>query len=610
MDDILLDIQNLTVTLQLANTSANVVDGIDISIKRGQTFALVGESGCGKSMTAASILQLLPMAARIAKHSKVMLGDRDLLDLSEVAMREIRGRKIAMIFQEPMTSLNPVMTIADQIGEVLTTHFGTSGAAREQRILELLLSVGIKDAKQRMYDYPHQFSGGMKQRAMIAIALAGEPDILIADEPTTALDVTIQAQVLDLLQELQQQTGMAILLITHDLGVVKRMADQVAVMYAGHLVECSSAQQFFSAAKHPYSQQLFASLPSLEKRQQHLSVIKGFVPPLGTAFKGCRFADRCPSAWPTCESKAPHWLLVEDVQVRCHLYDDNIVDKPIQVEHPAKEAETIKASHEVKPNILSVNDLKVYFPIRKGLLKRTVGHVKAVDGISFELQEGQTLAIVGESGSGKTTAGTAILRLIELSSGEIFYKEQLLATLSKRQLQPLRKDLQIIFQDPFSSMNPRMMVGDIIAEGVIAHSIEPDPTKRKLYIEELLAQVGLNKTAMLRYPHEFSGGQRQRICIARALATQPKVIICDEPTSALDVSVQAQILNLLQELQQRYGLSYIFISHNMSVVAYIAHHVAVMQHGKIVEQGTAERVLTSPAHPYTQELLAAIPSIA
>ncbi len=609
MDNHLLNIQNLTVSLPRASGTATVIDGIDLCIKRGETFALVGESGCGKSMTALAIMQLLPMAASIEKHSQIQLDGENLLALSEMAMRRIRGRRIAMIFQEPMTSLNPVMTIADQIGEVLSHHFGLRGHKKQQRILELMNNVGIDDAESRMYDYPHQFSGGMKQRVMIAMALAGEPELLIADEPTTALDVTIQAQVLTLLQQLQQQTGLAILLITHDLAIVKQMADHIAVMYAGHLIEQATAKEFFALPQHPYSQQLFASLPSLEKRQQRLSVIKGSVPPLGTVYNACRFAERCRYAWQTCATLAPRWLSHDHHQVRCHLYDEQINNKlKIDVTEILVE-ENKQIVQNISQPLLKVENLKIYFPIKKGLFKRTVAYVKAVDGISFTLQQGQTLAIVGESGSGKTTAGAAILQLIKTTTGKVYYRDQLLQQLTRRRLKSLRQELQIIFQDPFSSMNPRMRVSDIIGEGIIAHGLEPNPIKRQQYIAQLLQQVGLSEEYLPRYPHEFSGGQRQRICIARALATKPKIIICDEPTSALDVSVQAQILNLLKQLQESFGLSYIFISHNISVVAYLADYVAVMQHGKIVEQGSAEQILTDPRHAYTQQLLAAVPRL-
>jgi len=606
--DTILRLENLQMTFP----QAQVIDGLSFSLKKGKTLALLGESGCGKSMTALSILQLLPPTARLDANSHIFYHDQDLLNLSEVAMRKIRGRRIAMIFQEPMTSLNPVFTIGEQIGEVLKCHFGTAGAARQQKILQLLEQVGIPDCDRMIHEYPHQLSGGMKQRVMIAMALAGEPEVLIADEPTTALDVTIQAQVLELLRDIQTQTGMAILLITHDLGVVKAVADEVAVMYAGQLVEQASSGAFFKEPRHPYSQKLFDSLPSFEKRQQQLQVIKGFVPKLSETLPACHFANRCPYAWSTCHEIAPKWLTVQGVQLRCHLYDKTIQQAAPTVEAkdsvPVTVGEHLADSKPFQP-LLTVKQLNVHFPIQKGLLKRTVAYVKAVDGISFSLMQGETLAIVGESGCGKTTTGRAILQLIRPTAGSIHYQKLDLMHLSAKTLRILRRDIQMIFQDPFSSMNPRMMVEDIIAEGMLAHGLGGNAEQRQRRIIELLEAVGLPGESCHRYPHEFSGGQRQRICIARALAVEPKIIICDEPTSALDVSVQAQILNLLKRLQQEFSLSYIFISHNMSVVAYLADRILVMHKGKVVEEGTTRDLLFSPKHSYTRKLLAAVPTV-
>jgi len=585
------------------------VDGISFDIRRGETFALLGESGCGKSMTALSLLQLLPPQAAGNVSGAVLLGGSDLLTFSEMAMQDVRGSRIAMIFQEPMTSLNPVLTVGDQIGEVLERHKGLRGKARRDRVLDLLDAVGIPDRTRRYRDYPHQLSGGMKQRVMIAIALAGEPELLIADEPTTALDVTIQAQILELLKQLQQESGMAILLITHDLGVVSGMADHVGVMYAGHIVELASRDAFFAKPLHPYSQKLFASLPGQHKRGQPLAVIQGSVPSLACEFKACRFADRCDFAWGTCREVAPRWLEVNQGHfARCHLNDPAITAPPRARPAPQVERHAANETLEAGQGLLVIDRLKVHFPIHQGLFKRTVGHVKAVDGVSLELQRGRTVALVGESGCGKTTVGKSVLQLIRPTAGSVRYNGVELTNMSVGALRRHRRDLQIIFQDPYSSMNPRMMVGDIIEEGMQAQNIGT-PAQRRKRVEALLNQVGLSSEASQRYPHEFSGGQRQRICIARALAVDPKVIICDEPTSALDVSVQAQILNLLKGLQDELGLAYLFITHNMSVVEYLAHTVAVMYLGRIVEYGTVDEVLKEPKHPYTQALLSAVPTL-
>jgi peptide/nickel transport system ATP-binding protein len=608
----LLEVKDLRTYLGQGDTAVRAVDGLDFSIYRGETFVLLGESGCGKSMTALSLMRLLPPSGRIIA-GRVMLDGHDLLKLPEAAMRAIRGGRIAMIFQEPQSSLNPVLTVGAQIGEALACHKGLKGAAQRARVLKLLDAVGIPDRARRYHEYPHQLSGGMKQRVMIAMALAGEPDLLIADEPTTALDVTIQAQVLELLQQLQQEMGMAILLITHDLGVVAQMADRVGVMYAGHIVEQRDRAPFFKAPAHPYSRKLFDSLPERGKRGQVLSVIRGTVPSLTHAFPACRFESRCDSAWETCRRVAPGWTLLLPAQgVRCHLHDPRYKDtRPPSTRDPS--APTLKTWAEAAidgQGLLAVQGLKVHFPIRKGILQRVVGQVRAVDGISLDIARGATLALVGESGCGKTTAGKGILRLIEPTEGTVCFNSENLIALKGQDLRRRRADIQFIFQDPYSSMNPRMMIADIIEEGMIAQRIGKTKAEREARVDELLQQVGLRpEEVKYRYPHEFSGGQRQRICIARALAVNPKLIICDEPTSALDVSVQAQILNLLKELQNRLGLAYLFITHNLAVVEYLAHYVAVMYLGRIVEQGTVDEVLKQPKHPYTRALLSAVPVI-
>jgi peptide/nickel transport system ATP-binding protein len=599
----LLKVSGLTVAIG----QGRPVDNVSFEIKPGETFALLGESGCGKSMTALAVMRLLPPAAQLSGGSVAYAassGTQQLMALTEAEMRSMRGGGIGMIFQEPATSLNPVMTIGQQIGEALALHRGLSGAAARQRARELLEAVGLPAAERRLDEYPFQLSGGMKQRAMIAMALAGEPELLIADEPTTALDVTIQAQVLDLLKELQRERNMGMLLITHDLGVVERMADHVGVMYAGQLVEVAPREQFFSSPAHPYSRKLFAALPERAGHGQRLTTIPGRVPPLDTQHVGCRFAPRCSEALPDCSVIEPAWYpLPETQQVRCHLFDPQRQGMHVVLQ-PLVQSETVPVLpvESTAAPLLQVSDLKVHFPIRKGLLQRTVGHVPAVDGVSFSLQAGRTLALVGESGCGKTTVGKAILQLIRPTAGSVQLSGQELTELSGSALQPLRAQAQMVFQDPFASLNPRMRVGAIIAEGMRALGQREGIPER---IAELLEQVGLRADMATRYPHEFSGGQRQRIAIARALAVNPKLIVCDEPTSALDVSVQAQIINLLHDLQQQLGLAYLFITHNMAVVDYLADEVAVMYKGRIVEMGSAADVLGKPQHEYTQTLLSA-----
>lgn len=609
MTNPLLKIESLQTSFSTAEGMVRAVDGISLEIHKGQTFALLGESGCGKSMTALSTMRLLPEPAGRITEGAIHLNGDDLLQLPEVAMREVRGKRIAMIFQEPMTSLNPVLTIGQQIAESVRQH--ADAQARQNKVLELLEAVGIPDPAQRYHEYPHQLSGGMKQRVMIAMALAGEPDLLIADEPTTALDVTIQAQVLDLMRKLQKDTGMAILLITHDLGVVSEMADRVAVMYAGQIVEEADRAEFFSNPQHPYSKKLFASLPNIEKRGQRLAIIPGHVPSLATEFSGCRFVDRCDDAIDVCHAQVPVWQPhVSAGGVRCHKFDAAYQSQFSTTDKTEVSAErSAVQSTAGNKALLTVDGLKVHFPIHKGLLRRVVNHVKAVDDISLSIPEGHTLALVGESGCGKTTAGKSILQLVPPTAGKVMFGDAELTALSHAQLRRHRRDIQIIFQDPFSSMNPRMMVVDIIEEGMITQGIGGNAQARSARVDQLLEQVGLSTDIKHRYPHEFSGGQRQRICIARALAVEPKLIICDEPTSALDVSVQAQILNLLKDLQDELGLAYLFITHDLSVVEYLAHEVAVMYLGRIVEQGSVQDVMESPLHPYTKALLAAVPVI-
>ena len=619
----LLDIENLQTLLHTGDAPVRAVDGLTLKISQGETFALLGESGCGKSMTALSIMRLLPDAGEIVS-GQIKIDGTDVLQLPETEMRKIRGKRISMIFQEPMLSLNPVLTIAEQIDEVLTQHLNLPRQAAQLRIQELLEQVGIPDAPRRMHEYPFQFSGGMKQRAMIAMALAGEPELLIADEPTTALDVTIQAQVLDLMRQIQQRKNMAILLITHDLGVVAEMAQRVAVMYAGEIVELATRDDFFNHPAHPYSQQLFASLPGKQKRDQALAVINGNVPPLSQQFSGCRFVDRCNQALPLCRDTIPQWHPVSGQhQIRCHLYDKDSVDVssiPLAASPTRNAAKAQQTSLDSAASpLLQVTGLKVHFPIRKGLFKRVAGQVKAVDGVSLKIAAGKTLALVGESGCGKTTIGKSILQLIQPTAGSVLFKDQELVALGRSQLRQIRSQFQIIFQDPYSSLNPRMRIIEILQEGMNALNIEKInhtdannqssiPSKEK-EIDALLQRVGLPADVKWRFPHEFSGGQRQRIAIARALAVNPKLLICDEPTSALDVSVQAQILNLLKSLQNNLGLAFLFITHNIAVVEYLADEVAVMYLGRIVEHGHIDEVIGCPKHPYTQALLSSVPQI-
>ena len=533
----LLEVNALKVRFAAENHSVQAVDGVDFRIQQGETFALLGESGSGKSVTALSITRLLPRTAEIS--GAVVFNGIDLLALPKKKMRSFRGRRIAMIFQEPQTSLNPALTVAKQVGETLAQHRNLSGKAQKKSVVELLEAVEIPDPAQRMDEYPHQFSGGMKQRVMLAMALAGEPDLLIADEPTTALDVTTQARILALLKKIQRDTGMAMLFITHDLAVASQVADRVAVMNKGKLVETASTRRFFSRPQHPYSKILFDSLPDASKNRAR-----------------------------------------------------DAGEAPLQAEP-----------------MLRVSELKVHFPVQTGFFGRPAGYLRAVDGVSLELAQGRTLAVVGESGSGKTTLGKGILQLLKPAGGAVFLTGDNLSDLSASQLRQRRTDMQVVFQDPFSSMNPQMMVKDIIEEGMRSLGAEKNSRVRQALVDELLDQVGLEPDFKYRYPHEFSGGQRQRICIARALAVRPKLLICDEPTSALDVTVQARILELLASLQEELGLAYLFITHNISVVASFAHDVAVMYQGRIVEQGATGSVLTAPQHEYTQALLSAVPTI-
>lgn len=598
----LLSVQGLKTQFNQSAEPVRAVDGVSFDIAEGETFALVGESGCGKSVLALSVLRLLAANAEITA-GKVIYRGADLLRIPEKQMRSVRGVRISMIFQDPMASLNPVMSMGDQIAEAVLLHKDQSAANVKETVIKLIKQVGIPDAEDRYSTYPHQLSGGMRQRVMIAMALANEPDLLIADEPTTALDVTIQAQILELLRDLQREMGMSLWIISHDLGIVSDIADTVAVMYAGQLVEVATRDDFFNKPAHPYSQRLFDALPKMDKRNEALITLPGSVPKLTQTFTGCRFAERCDYQQDRCHtSKEIDWHQLDDKhKARCLRVGEMLQSKSRTLLTAVNQPEVIANES------LQVKNLKIHFPIKKGLLKRTVGSVKAVDDVSFELVAGGTTALVGESGCGKTTLGKGLLKLLPITSGTIHYKGHNLVELSEQAFRPYREQLQIIFQDPFSSMNPRMLVGDIIEEGIRALNSSLSDQDVAQRCEGLLEKVGLGADVRLRYPHEFSGGQRQRLCIARALAVNPSVIVCDEPTSALDVSVQAQVLNLLKSLQNEHGLSYLFITHDLSVVSYLADTIAVMYLGRIVEYGSVDDVLNNPAHPYTKALIASVP---
>jgi peptide/nickel transport system ATP-binding protein len=615
----MLAIDQLRVELDADAGLVRAVDGLSLSISRGETFALVGESGCGKSVTALALMRLLPDNGAVTAGS-VMLSDTDVLALPESEMRAVRGGRIGMIFQEPATSLNPVMRVGDQIVEAVEAHTELRGAAARERALHWLRKVGIPEPERRLEDYPFRMSGGQKQRVMIALTLAAEPDFLIADEPTTALDVTIQAQILELLRDLQREQGMGLLLITHDLAVVSSMAHRVALMYAGQIVEVAAASQFFARPLHPYAQALLRALPDAQRRVHALEAIAGTVPALTGTFSGCRFADRCAVVREDCAHTPPELLPAQGRLVRCVRYVGPAQGGADATTAAAGVAAQVRASDgtpAVVPRangpLLEVKNLSVRFPIRSGVLQRRIGAFEAVRGVSFSIPAGRTLALVGESGCGKTTTGKAIVQLLRRHaevSGEALFEGRNLFALQGEALRAVRREAQIVFQDPYASLDPRMRVGEILEEGLIA--LRPDLARdeRLERVAQLLQRVGLRGDAVSRYPHEFSGGQRQRIAIARALAVQPKLIVCDEPTSALDVSVQAQILNLLRELQADLGVAYLFITHNIGVVEYLADEVAVMEAGSIVERGAARQVLRDPQVAYTRRLLAAVPKVA
>ena len=609
----MLKIDKLKVALDADAGLVRAIDGMRLTLTRGETFALVGESGCGKSMTALALMRLLPENGRITDGSLTLDGV-DLFALPEAQMRAVRGGRIGMIFQEPSTSLNPVMRVGAQIVEAIEAHTPLRGRAARAKAIEWLGRVGIPEPERRIDEYPFRLSGGQKQRVMIAMTLAAEPDYLIADEPTTALDVTIQAQILDLLRDLQKERGLGVLLITHDLAVVSGMAQQVALMYAGQIIEMAPAAEFFAAPKHPYARLLLQALPDAAKRGEPLAAIKGTVPPLWMDFVGCRFAPRCDRAFEACHQTLPE-LTTEGPQheVRCLLFTEQGRAVPeAQTLLPVAVSAPPAALPTHAGPLLDVQSLSVRFPLKRRMFGGGTAFFKAVDDISFRIHAGRTLALVGESGCGKTTSGKAIVQLLRRQAvveGRALLDGQDLFSLDGAALLNARRSVQIIFQDPFGSLNPRMRVRELLEEGLIALRPELDASARVQKLALLLDQVGLRQDALARWPHEFSGGQRQRIAIARALAVEPRLIVCDEPTSALDVSVQAQILNLLRDLQRERGLSFLFITHNIGVVEYIAHDVAVMQAGRIVESGSAAAVLDTPQQSYTRSLLAAVPRL-
>ena len=618
MQEALLSVQNLKTYFRTPDGLARAVDGISFDIAPNEIFALVGESGCGKSVTALSVIQLVAQPAGFIAGGAIYYKEQDITRLPEVEKRRIQGNDIAMVFQEPMTSLNPVFTIGYQISEAIRQHQDLRGTAARNAAVEMLDLVGIPEPAARYDEYPHQMSGGMKQRVMIAMALSCRPGLLIADEPTTALDVTIQAQILELIQRLQQELQMAVLLITHDLGVVANIADRVAVMYAGKIAEMGTWEQLYKTPQHPYTVKLLESTPARDKRGTQLHTIAGRVPKATAYNDGCRFADRCPKVMDGCETIPPilHVVNGSEHNVACHLYNPeppfNAVStgaSKLELETDADKIEDAPTrTAEAQPQ-LQVKNLCVHYPIQKGIFKKTVGYVYAVDDVTLDIPRGKTLALVGESGSGKTSFGKAILRLGVPVKGDLVYDGVNIATITRQHIHPYRKQMQIIFQDPYASLNPRMTIGAIIQEGMQAHGIGESVEERQNRVAELMQRVGLSPDMVTRYPHEFSGGQRQRISIARCLAVDPEFIVCDEATSALDVSVQAQILNLLKSLQTDFNLTYLFITHNLSVVEYFADEVAVMYLGRIVERGTTEEIFDSPKHPYTRALLSAVPKM-
>jgi peptide/nickel transport system ATP-binding protein len=611
-----LEITDLSTHIQLTKSVVQAVGNVDLTIEPGETLGLVGESGCGKSMTGLSIMGLLPPGGSIVGGS-IKLDGRELVGLSDPELRKIRGNEVAMIFQDPLTSLDPTKTIGYQVAEPVRLHKGASKAAARERATEVLGLVGLPRPTERLGDYPHQLSGGLRQRVMIAMALSCEPKLLIADEPTTALDVTIQAQILTLLHSLKDRLGMAMLLITHDMGVIAGHADRVQVMYAGRMVEATETGNLFRHMRHPYTQALLASIPRLSQDQaQRLLTIGGLPPDLANPPPGCRFAPRCSRATDRCRTDEPPLTGV----TRAHLFSCwHPVDGPAGAGAAAADGGAAPALAVAgRPGaqdgavpagtpLLEVHDLVKEFPVTAGaILQRRVASVHAVSNVSFIVQAGETFGLVGESGCGKTTIGRVVVALERPDSGHVLLAGQNISALAKGDLRRQRRDLQLMFQDPYASLDPRMRVGSIIREPLtIQHVGSRQQQQQRVF--ELLDEVGLPRNAVERYPHEFSGGQRQRIGLARALTLNPKVIVADEPVSALDVSIRAQVLNLMKRLQADHGLTYIVISHDLAVVKYMADRIGVMYLGKLVEMGSADDIYQRAAHHYTAGLIATIP---
>ena len=600
----LLQVEDLHVHFVTSRGVVRAVEGISYTVRRGEVVALVGESGCGKSVSSLAIMRLLAKPAARIVGGRILFEGRDLLKLSDEEMREIRGREISMIFQEPMTSLNPVLTIGFQIMEPLLIHLKMSTAQARARAVELLQLVGIPDAEGRLDQYPHQFSGGMRQRVMIAIGLACNPKLVIADEPTTALDVTIQAQILELMKNLSRKLNIALIIITHNLGVVARYADRVIVMYAARMAEQGAANAVFHRPRHPYTMGLLRSVPRLDRpRGARLETIEGLVPNLADAPPGCRFAPRCPFRVAVCDQEPPLYPTDTGGVSRCHRHAE-IADGKIA--WSASGAGTRQTAAQGADAVLSVRGLTKHFPVAARFgSKKTV--VRAVEDVSFSIYPGETLGLVGESGCGKTTVGRLILRLDQPTRGEIAFEGTNLLTASPGELKTIRRKIQVIFQDPYSSLNPRMTVGQIIGEPLHVYKLAANARAGAARVGELLGQVGLRPELAERYPHQLSGGQRQRVGIARALAMEPSFIVCDEAVSALDVSIQGQIINLLEDLQRRLGLAYLFIAHDLAVVRHISMRVVVMYFGRIMEVADRDTIYREALHPYTKVLLDAAP---